>query len=115
MAGRNWDREHARQRAARPDRFGGLARETGWGVSRITQIEEGAREIDPNTMRRYRMACAAAQLGAVFDWRSVSLAPPVLVAMTVRAQEPAASAPRPPGTAGAGVVRAPDASATRPA
>ena len=57
-----------------------LAALTGVSVSRIADMEAGktrgnGKPIDPGTMRRYRMACAAVALGAEFDWLTLRLRP----------------------------------------
>lgn len=63
---------------------GEVAELTGFSVSTITDMEAGhnrttKKTIDPDAMRRYRMACAAVTLGVQFDWISVSLIPEVPV------------------------------------
>lgn len=57
-----------------------LADLTGFSVSTIADIEAGfnrttRKPIDAAVMKRYRMACAAAALGAVFDWNMVRVVP----------------------------------------
>lgn len=61
-----------------------VADATGVSVSRIIDIEAGENRtthtpIDADTMRRYRMACAAVSLGVNFDWITMSLIPDVPV------------------------------------
>ena len=46
---------------------------TGFSVSAIRDYENGTKEIDPTTQKRYRMACAAVAMGVQFDWLSTSL------------------------------------------
>lgn len=63
-------------RLSRPD----LADLTGFSPSTIADIEAGfnrstKKPVDAAVMKRYRMACAAAALGADFDWNMVRVVP----------------------------------------
>lgn len=63
-------------RLSRPD----LSDLTGFSASSIADIEAGfnrttGKPIDGAVMKRYRMACASATIGAVFDWNMVRIVP----------------------------------------
>lgn len=63
-------------RLSRPE----LADLTGFSASSIADIEAGVnrttgKPIDAAVMKRYRMACAAAAIGARFDWNMVRIVP----------------------------------------
>lgn len=63
-------------RLSRPD----LADLTGFSPSSITDIEAGfnrttGKPIDAAVMKRYRMACASAAIGAQFNWNMVRIVP----------------------------------------
>lgn len=65
---------------------GQLADLTGYSVRGIEQLESGksttGTPIDPATMNRYRLVCAAVMAGLDFDWRRVRCGD-----ITIRADE----------------------------
>ncbi|TBY41625.1 XRE family transcriptional regulator [Rhizobium leguminosarum bv. viciae] len=46
---------------------------TGFSASMIKDYERPNRVIDENARKRYRLACAAVELGIDFDWEGASL------------------------------------------
>lgn len=57
-----------------------LSKVSGFSVSTIADMEAGMNRstktpLDPNAVKRYRMACAAVTLGCKFDWLSLRMIP----------------------------------------
>jgi hypothetical protein len=90
--------EHVRARYWREHTMRLSRRELGemlaMSESRIEDLERGTvrgdeRPIDPASMQRYRLACAALTLGIEFDWVSLIMTTPVPVTITLYAPDKA--------------------------
>lgn len=65
-----------------------LGRLLAMSVSRIEDLERGfvrgaGRPIDPASMTRYRLACAALTMGANFNFLTLRLSPPDVVPLSM--------------------------------